>query len=148
ELVEREPRDFRRPLRLRTRLEARGLDPILDPRELAVQRFVGDAGAQVMGGGHLAEFLRELEGERRLPCARGAFDDEGVPSGGVEELDDLARDATDRGRHGTASKQRARLYISFRRLAICEPVSLRRVRPKTAGLGTLPRSLRAEPPPP
>src|SRR2546425_1476390 len=131
ELVEREPRDFRRPLRFRTRLKARGLDPILEPRELAVQRFVGDTGAQVMGGGHLAEFLRELEGERRLPGSRGPFHDEGVPSGGVEELDDLARDATDRGRHGTGSKQRARLYISFRRVVICEPVSLHRVRPES-----------------
>src|SRR5437016_6828718 len=126
ELVEREPRDFRRPLRLRTRLEARGLDPILEPRELAVQRFVGDAGAQVMGGGHLAEFLRELEGERRLPGSRGPFHDEGVPSGRVEELDDLARDATDRWRHGTGSKQRGRIYIGCRRVVICEPERLPR----------------------
>src|SRR2546426_10213696 len=113
ELVQGMPRDLRVVRGLRARLEDRRLDPVLQPCELAVEGLVRDAGAEVVGGRDLAQSLGQLQGERRLTGAGGTLRDKGVPSRGVEELHNLAGNATGGRRHGTASKQRGRIYIGF-----------------------------------
>src|SRR2546422_2301367 len=120
ELVQGMPRDLRIVRGLRTRLQDRRLDPVLQPCELAVEGLVRDAGAEVVGGRDLAQSLSQLQGERRLTGAGGTLRDKGVPSRGIEELHNLAGNATGGRRHGTASKQRGRIYIGFPRVVIRE----------------------------
>src|SRR2546426_299195 len=142
ELVEGMPRDLRVVRSLRARLEDFRLDPVLQPGELAVQRLVRDAGAEIVGGRDLAERFGQLQGERRLPSAGRGLHDEAVPTGRVEELDDLSRNTTGGGRHGTASKQRGRIYIGFPGGVSHEQTSSRRsLAPtvRTQGASQLPR---------
>src|SRR5207249_4635957 len=81
---------------------------------------IRDAGAEVVRSRDLAERFGQLQGEGRLSCASRALHDQGVPTRRVEELDNLSRNATGGTWHGTASKQRGRIYIGFPRVVIRE----------------------------
>src|SRR3989475_472525 len=118
ELVQGMPRDLRIVRGLRTRLQDRRLDPVLQPCELAVEGLVRDAGAEVVGGRDLAQSLSQLQGERRLTGAGGTLRDKGVPSRGIEELHNLAGNATGGRRHRSRAQQGGRGFKSLPRRGI------------------------------
>src|SRR5256712_13391954 len=81
---------------------------------MGIKRLTGNPGGEVVGCVALSQGLSQLQRERPLSRAGPGFCGERVAAGGVEEFHNLAWNATGGWRHGTASKQRGRIYIGFR----------------------------------